>query len=125
MPALEPAARTATIAAMDTPATDALRLIQTTVANEEDARLIARALVEARLAACVQTERIVSTYAWRGAIEESAEIRLTIKTVPDRRDACLAWLRARHPYDLPELVVLDARASREYAQWANDVTRKD
>ncbi len=101
-----------------------LRLIQTTLEREDDAHRIAEGLVSAHLAACVQAERIRSTYRWQGALERAEEIRLTIKTTDARLADCLEWLRAHHPYELPEIVVLEARAEPSYARWADEATRK-
>jgi periplasmic divalent cation tolerance protein len=96
-----------------------LILILTTMPDDERADTLARTLVEERLAACVNVQaRMISTYRWTGKIEQEAERQIVIKTTADRRPALEARLRALHPYELPEFVVLDATASAAYAAWA-------
>ena len=82
-------------------------IILTTVGAEFDATALARELVEQRLAACVNIiPRIESIYRWQGRIETGAEQLLLIKTVDERVDALHAALAARHPYEVPEVVVI-------------------
>lgn len=94
-----------------------LSLVTTTVATPADARRLAQAVLQARLAACVQVQAITSHYHWQGALHEEAEQRLDCKTTAQAVPALLALLRAQHPYTLPELVVQPLQASGDYAQW--------
>ena len=80
---------------------------------------LARALVEEKLAACVNLVTSVrSIYAWQGGIREDDEVLLVIKT---RRDLCSALsdrIQALHPYDVPEVVVLPVvGGSADYLDW--------
>src|SRR5262245_35605965 len=69
-----------------------------------DAERIARALVEERLAACVNVvPGVVSVYRWKGVVERENELLLVIKTLADRVDALKARLLELHPYELPEV----------------------
>ena len=82
---------------------------------------IARTLVEERLAACVNLLPIRSVYRWQGALTEDAEVTLLIKVGRARVGACTERLRALHPYELPEILVLDIDAEHslgEYVAWA-------
>ena len=99
-----------------------LLLVQTTLPSEAAATAMAGALIEGRLAACVQASPIRSTYRWEGTVERADEVRLDIKTTPEALDRLLAFLRARHPYEEPEVLVMEARASDGYAAWAAAVT---
>lgn len=92
-------------------------MVTTTVATEADARRLAQAVLQARLAACVQVEPITSHFRWEGALQEDRELRVACKTSPDAVPALLALLRAEHPYALPQLVVQPLQASADYAQW--------
>jgi periplasmic divalent cation tolerance protein len=94
-------------------------IVLTTVGPEFDAKALAHALVEARLAACVNiVERIQSVYRWEGRVQDDAEQLLIIKTVDTRLDALRAELFKRHPYDVPEFVVLPiANTSEAYGAW--------
>ena len=92
--------------------------VATTVGSRADALRLARALVERRLAACVQVEEgLTSVYRWKGQLCEDAEVRLVIKTLPEQLAALEAFFATEHPYELPQLVAVPARASAAYAQW--------
>jgi periplasmic divalent cation tolerance protein len=102
---------------------DDLILILTTMPDDDRAAGLARTLVEERLAACVNVHApMTSTYRWREAIESAPERQVVIKTTRGRRAALETRLRALHPYELPELVVIDAAGSEAYANWVRDVT---
>ena len=94
-------------------------IVLTTVGPEFDAKALAHALVEARLAACVNiVERIHSVYRWEGRVQDDAEQLLILKTADTRLDALRAELFKRHPYDVPEFVVLPiANTSEAYGEW--------
>jgi periplasmic divalent cation tolerance protein len=93
-----------------------------TVATPEDAERIARALVERRLAACVNVVRgITSVYAWKGAVQTDAELLLVIKTRREALERLRAALLELHPYDVPELVAFEvADGHRAYLDWIRD-----
>jgi periplasmic divalent cation tolerance protein len=81
---------------------------------------IARSLVEERLAACINLLPIRSMYRWNGAFAEDAEVTLLIKVAADRVTALTERLRLLHPYELPEILVLDIDAEHslsEYIAW--------
>ena len=96
----------------------AVCLVLTTWPVDVAVEPVARALIEARLAACVHVlDPGRSFYRWQGAVEEAAERQLVIKTTRDRVAAVEARLCETHPYDVPELLVCDAEGSRAYAAW--------
>jgi periplasmic divalent cation tolerance protein len=88
---------------------------------------IATALVEGRLAACVQQlPGMRSTYRWEGRVEHADEVLLLIKTAHDRLDEVAASVRALHPYELPELLAVDARGGLPaYLDWVIAQSRAD
>src|SRR5438132_9754475 len=101
-----------------------LILILTTMPDDDRADALARTLVDERLAACVNVHGpMMSTYRWKGAVEREAERQLVIKTTAARLPDLEARMHALHPYELPEFVVLDARASEAYCRWASEETR--
>jgi periplasmic divalent cation tolerance protein len=99
-------------------------IVLTTVATDADADSIARRLVDEKLAACVSVMAPMrSTYRWQGKLETESERQLVIKTSPDRLDALRQALLAIHPYDTPELLVLEAAASEGYLAWLREAVR--
>jgi periplasmic divalent cation tolerance protein len=94
-------------------------IVLTTVAADFDARPLARALVEQRLAACVNIlAGMTSIYRWQGSISEDGEQLLVIKTVDDNLHDLREALVARHPYDVPEFVVLAVDSTSDaYGAW--------
>ena len=90
----------------------------TTVGAMADAQRLARLTLQRRLAACVQIESgLVSHYVWPGRPCEDEEIRLTIKTLPDRAPALQALFDQHHPYELPQFLSTVMDASDAYAAW--------
>ena len=98
-------------------------VVLTTLGADADAAALARALVEERLAACVNVlPAMTSIYRWKGSVEQEREQQLVIKTTAGRVEALAARLRELHPYELPEFIVLDAAASAAYAAWVRENT---
>ena len=100
-------------------------VVLTTVATEDDAQRIARALVERRLAACVNVlPGVRSIYRWQDAVQDDRELLLVVKTSSDRQAALTAALGELHPYEVPEIVALDAAfVAPAYARWLLDAVR--
>jgi len=94
-------------------------IVLTTLGRDHDASAIATALVEERLAACVNIVRgITSIYAWKGSISEDDEQQLVIKTSTGKVAALEARLRELHPYETPEFLVIHAGGGSEsYLDW--------
>ena len=93
--------------------------VVTTVASRKDA--LARALVEAKLAACAQVSRIESVYAWKGAIESGKEYRVLFKTLEEHYPAVERAIRALHSYELPAIHAFAlTHISPDYAAWIED-----
>ena len=104
---------------MSLPSPSPVRVALSTAPDGETAARIARALVEERLAACVNLVPAVrSIYRWQDRVEDEAEVLLVIKTRAERVAALAARLRALHPYELPELVALPVAAGLgSYLEW--------
>lgn len=82
-------------------------LVVTQLPDRANAAALARTLVEARLAACVNIGAPVeSLYHWRGQIETASEVPLLIKAPRCRYPAIEATIRAHHPYELPEIIAV-------------------
>lgn len=99
-------------------------LVATTVATLEQARALAREMVEQRLAACAQISRIESYYRWGDGVEHDDEWRVLFKTRADGYAALQAAIRAVHPYDLPAIHAwATAQAWGPYAEWVQASTQ--
>ena len=100
-------------------------LVLTTFPDEFDAESLARELIEARLAACVSVlPPQTSTYRWEGAVETAREHQVVIKTISTRVGELMMTLRARHPYDLPEFLVLPVSGGDPtYLDWLRASSR--
>src|SRR5262245_753713 len=94
-------------------------VVLSTAGTEAEASRIARALVERRLAACVNVvPGVSSTYRWRGAIQTESEWLLVVKTRKDRFEEVRAAIRELHSYEVPEIVMLDVVAGdAAYLAW--------
>ena len=95
--------------------------VVTTVATRKEARELARALVEARLAACAQISRIESIYPWKGAIEHGKEYRVLFKTLDDHYPAVERAIRELHAYELPAIHAFAfEQVAPAYAAWIEE-----
>lgn len=103
--------------------THPIGIILTSVDDASTAKTLARGLVDAQLAACVQVSAPGSSvYRWQGAVEECNEYYLVIKAPLQHCKAVMQWLGEHHPYDTPEIVVLEGQAAKGYAAWMQLVT---
>ncbi len=98
-----------------------------TCPDPETAQRIADALVEERLAACVNVlPGLRSVYRWQGAIERADEVLLLIKTVRERLAPLTARVASLHPYELPELVAVEvAGGLAAYLDWVTECSAED
>ena len=95
------------------------RIVLSTAGSEDEARKVARHLVENRLAACVNIVRqIESIYRWQGKVESSQEWLLLIKTTADRFPAVRDAIRESHSHELPECIAISIEdGSAAYLEW--------
>jgi periplasmic divalent cation tolerance protein len=96
------------------------RVVLVTCGTLPEARRIARAAVEAKLAACVNVmpNAVESIYRWKGKVEVSREYLLVIKTTARRLPELERKVRGMHSYDVPEFLVLPVvSGSRGYLRW--------
>jgi periplasmic divalent cation tolerance protein len=95
------------------------RIVLTTAGSADQARNLAQALVERRLAACVNiVSQVESVYRWQGKVETAAEWLLVIKTTTGAFENVRDTIGELHSYDLPECVMLAVDAgSKPYLDW--------
>jgi periplasmic divalent cation tolerance protein len=96
----------------------------TTLETKEQALDLARAAVDARVAACVQiVGPITSVYRWQGKVEQSEEFLCLLKAPLERLDVLAAFVRDRHPYDTPEITAVESLfVDDRYLAWARTET---
>jgi periplasmic divalent cation tolerance protein len=99
-------------------------IVLTNLPDREAAIRLARALVQKRLAACVNVlAECTSVYRWKDAIEDAHEVPVLIKTRAARYPAVEAAIRGMHPYELPEIIAVPVvRGFDEYLRWVADET---
>ncbi len=103
----------------EAPSHDPVHVVLVTAPDAEVAARLARAIVEERLAACVNVvPGVRSIYRWQGAVQDDSEVLLVMKTRADRVDALGARVRELHPHDVPEVLALAAAGgSADYLAW--------
>lgn len=100
-------------------------IVMTTCASDEQAARMAAALVEKKLAACVQASHITSTYRWQGVVETAPEVRLLIKAKAADYEAIAALIAALHSYENPEVLAIPVTAGAQlYLDWIDAETRR-
>lgn len=99
--------------------------VHITAPNRDTAEELARALVDERLAACVNIiAGVRSVYRWEGQVHEDDEVLCLAKTRPDLLPALCARVETLHPYDVPEILAFEvAEGSAAYLDWLEAETR--
>lgn len=99
-------------------------VVYITAPGEEEAAGLARALVEAKLAACVNmVSNIRSIYSWQGKIEDDKELLMIVKTQRHLFDRLAAKVKEIHSYDVPEIIALPiVGGSPDYLRWLQEST---
>ena len=102
--------------------TNETMIVLTTCGSDEDAGALADALVERRLAACVNAvSKVTSTYRWKGEVQHDQETLLIIKTCAERLAAVEKTIREKSKYELPELIALPVSAGgADYLAWIRE-----
>ena len=100
-------------------------VVLTTFPSDADGESFARALVDERLAACVNLlAPMESVYRWEGKVETETERQVIVKTSKERLAALWDRVRELHPYEVPEFLVLPiADGNEAYLRWIGDATK--
>ncbi len=95
------------------------QVVLCTVPDESTAERLAKTLVEARVAACVNVVRGISShYEWKGQLHADTELLLIIKTRLERFAELEALIQKNHPYEVPEIIALDVvTGATSYLDW--------
>lgn len=99
--------------------TPGIRLLLTTFADEAAAATVVRSLLDEHLIACgTLIPGARSIYRWKGAVEESSEVQVILKTSSEEASRCMVRLAELHPYEVPEIIEVEPGAiSGPYADW--------
>ena len=102
-------------------------VVMITCGSSDAAEEIATALLNEKLAACVNiTGSVQSLFIWEGAMERQPEWLLLVKTRADRFEALRRRVEQLHSYEVPEIVALPVkRGNPAYLQWVAEVTRPE
>jgi periplasmic divalent cation tolerance protein len=98
-------------------------VVLVTCGSAKEARKIARAVVEQRIAACanILASPVQSVYRWKGKVESAKEFLLIIKTTQARFAKLKAEVERLHSYDIPEIIALPiARGAATYLTWISE-----
>jgi len=102
----------------------ALVIVNTTVTTRVEAKKLADAVLESRLAACVQFTPIHSVYRWKGKLESTPEYLVLAKTCASLATDLMAFIKRRHPYEVPEILAAPVSAAYgKYQEWIEKETR--
>ncbi|MBU4320577.1 MAG: divalent-cation tolerance protein CutA [Nitrospinae bacterium] len=95
-----------------------------TTSGEDEAANIARALVEGRLAACVNIVRnLRSIYSWQGKVEDESEVLMIVKTQKKLFHSLSQKVKEMHSYTVPEIIAVPiVEGSEDYLKWLKKVT---
>ena len=99
-------------------------VVYITASSEDEASKIGRALVEGRLAGCVNIiKNIRSIYSWQGKIEDESEVLMVVKTQSSLCDNLYKKVKELHSYTVPEIIAMPVvTGSEDYLNWLNEVT---
>ena len=99
------------------------KLIFTTCKNEAEARMLGKALVEKKLAACVNILPAMSSiYMWEGEVKEMIEVKMLVKTKTEKMNDVFLTIKALHSYEVPEIQVVEVSTGNlAYFNWMDEV----
>ena len=96
-------------------------IVQTTCSSKQEAKIIAKALIEEKLAACVQMYEIESFYNWDNKLCNDFETLLNIKTIKENFEKVKSKIKELHSYDVPEIIQIDiTNANEEYLRFMGE-----
>ncbi len=102
---------------------DEFCLVLTTCANQQEADALAKAILEQRLAACIQSSVVQSHYRWEGQVQSEPEVLLRIKTTMHLYSALEQYLKTAHSYEVPQIIQVPISAGwSTYLDWLREET---
>ncbi len=92
----------------------------TTESSKKNALLVAKLLLQKKLAACVSIKQIFSIYEWDNDIAETQEFEITIKSKPELKDDLINFLKTITTYDVPQILYKKYHSDMKYFDWLNE-----
>jgi periplasmic divalent cation tolerance protein len=104
-----------------------VRLIYMTAGSQEEARNVGKALVESKLAACVNIiDGMNSLYMWEGALQDDREVVLIAKTAENRVEDLIAKVKSVHSYDCPCILSIPVEGGNpDFVDWISNEVKKN
>jgi periplasmic divalent cation tolerance protein len=98
-------------------------IVFTSVASRDAGEVLARKIVEARLAACVQVlPQMTSVYIWEGKVHSEQEHLMLIKSLSQHFEELREFIIANHSYEVPEIIAVESdKVSGRYLSWMNEL----
>ncbi|MDR0677747.1 MAG: divalent-cation tolerance protein CutA [Holosporaceae bacterium] len=98
-------------------------IVLTTIETKQQAEVLTKKILEKKLAACIQIQKIQSRYWWNGKIERSDEYLLAIKAPANLFAEISNFIKKNHSYETPEIVQIPVTdGSKEYLDWIRETT---
>ncbi|MFH2138958.1 MAG: divalent-cation tolerance protein CutA [Candidatus Omnitrophota bacterium] len=99
-------------------------IVFVTASSAEEAGKLSKALIDHKLAACVNTAPVASVFTWQGKTEKAEEILMIIKTRADLFEKLETLVKKEHSYDVPEIIAIPIFAgSKDYLDWIDESTK--
>lgn len=100
-------------------------VVMTTIGNHEETNKIIDALINDRLAACIQEVNIGSHYLWKEEVCHDVEILLLIKTTWSKYDLIKSTIKSLHSYETPEIIAINIEeGDKSYLDWVRSITEQ-
>jgi periplasmic divalent cation tolerance protein len=96
-------------------------MVLTTIDTKENANRLIKLILKYKLAACIQIDEVESYYIWQGKIDQAKEYRLSIKTDARGEQALIEFIKKNHPYEVPQIIVINVKANAEYVSWLKNI----
>ena len=100
-----------------------MRLVLVTHPNKEHAERITRAVIDAKLAACVLVTDVKSFYNWEGKLNKDDEVVTILKTSTEKVTELQKYIETNHDYDVPAIISFQANANESYGNWVKEQMR--
>ncbi|DAC61243.1 MAG: divalent-cation tolerance protein CutA [Euryarchaeota archaeon] len=99
---------------------DTVYIVETTLSgelNEAEIGYWSQSMIDTKLVACVNIEKITSIYRWEGKIQSNPEWKIQLFTTAESKDKVISKIKSEHSYDLPKVLCWPTESTKEYSNW--------